>query len=863
MPTFPTIQTSFAAGELAPYLWGRVDLAKFHVGARTMLNWFAHAHGGASTRPGTRFIGEVDDSDDRHRLIPFEFRTLPAGQTYMLVFGELTMQVAMFNGTSWGFVESSPGVRFTLATPYAATDLALLKFVQSADTMTLTHTSYSARKLTRTGHAAWTLTPVSFAPSTVPPTGLAAGSSGSAGYIEVTAINDSTGEESLPTAAVGATSNTAGVWTWNPVAGCTNYNVYKKKGSVFGFVAQVQTATWTDASIDPDISNTPPGSRTPFGTNILTSLTISSPGSGYSAPTGQVIDGGRVITTVTFGLTAGAITSAVLADVDKQASSNAYVQITDGTGAGAALAPVGSGHLDSILVVAPGTGYSSNTQITMLVGAVVNPFGYSFTVHVDGGGAITSVDVSGGTDYDPGYDSMIQFVVTDSVGSGAVLTPNVTGQPDTGPNNPGCSTYIMQRQAFGNTTAFPQTLWFTVVGAFGNMNVSTPTRDSDAITRSLTGRQVNEIRHLVPVGSNMLVMTSGAEWRCWPGPASNALTPAACFTLPQTAHGSSHVPPIQAGNDVLFVQEKGSRVRALRFDAIQDQYQSFDMSILASHLLYDFAGAHRIVEWAYAAEPFQIIWSVRDDGVLLGFTYMREQEVYAWHRHTTDGTFESVATITEPDGFGGYEDAVYLIVNRTIGGATKRYLERMVSRTCPTIADAWFLDCALQYSGSPVSTFSGLDHLEGETVAILADGSVVPSQVVSGGEIVLDGSYSKVTAGLPYTCDLETLNLELPGGGTIQGQMKKIAQVTVRVKDSRGLKVGINTQNVNGTATPYLAEVKQQWKTALGTALPLYTGDWAVESPSEWNRDGRLLLRQDYPLPATILDVIPEVNRGD
>ena len=136
---------------------------------------------------------------------------------------------------------------------------------------------------------------------------------------------------------------------------------------------------------------------------------------------------------------------------------------------------------------------------------------------------------------------------------------------------------------------------------------------------------------------------------------------------PQTAHGSSHVPPIQAGNDVLFVKEKGSRVVALRFDAIQDQYQSFDMSILSSHLLYDSSGAHRIVEWAFAAEPHQVIWGCRDDGVLLGFTYMREHDVYAWHRHVTDGVVESVTTVTEADGYGGYEDAVWLIVNRPIG----------------------------------------------------------------------------------------------------------------------------------------------------------------------------------------------------
>jgi hypothetical protein len=937
MSAIPVIQPSFAAGELSPFLYGRVDLAKFHVGARTLQNFLVHAHGGVSNRPGTRFIGEVDDSSARHRLIPFQFRTLPTGQTYVLVFGDKTMQVAMQSGAdsgaSWGFVtetpkqiqaitRANPGVieidghgfatgdrialsgiagmtqlngrtvtvtiidsnhvsigldtsgfdpwlsggtaarLFSLRTPYAAGDLPLLKYVQSADTMTLTHPAYSARKLTRAGHALWSLTPITFAPTTQPPTGLASTSGGSAAFVVVTSINDATGEESLPSAAAGSSSGGGGAWNWTGVPGCTNYNVYKLKGSVYGFVAQVQQPTWTDSNLDPDISNTPPGSRTPFGTSLLTSLTVQSGGSGYGSPTGKVMDGGLTVTTVTFGLSGGAITSAALADTTKQASANAFVQITDGAGSGAILSPVfpGDGTMQA-QVVGAGSGYGTNVHVDMLVGAVLNPWGYTFVVHRGAGGAITSVDVNQGTPIDPAYWSQIQLLVTDSVGSGAVVTTNLTSQPDSGRSNPGCTTYFMQRQVFADTTNQPQTLWFTAVGAFGNMNVSTPTRDDDAITRTLTGRQVNEIRHLVPVGSSMLVMTSGAEWRCWPGPSSNALTPGACFTLPQTAHGSSHVPPIQAGNDVLFIKEKGSRVVALRFDAIQDQYQSFDMSILSSHLLYDSGGAHRIVEWAFAAEPHQVIWAVRDDGVLLGFTYMREHDVYAWHRHLTDGLVESVATVTEADGFGGYEDAVWLIVNRPIGpegnGQTRRCLERMVSRTFPTIADAWFVDCGLQYDGDPVTSVSGLDHLEGNTVAILGDGSVVPSQVVTGGTVALDGAYSKVIVGLPYTADLETLNLELAtqGGPTAQGQMKKIGQVTVRVKEARGLSVGLN----QGA----LAEIKQRSQETLGTALQPFSGDWQISVPSEWNRDGRIFVRQSYPLPATILDLIPEVNVGN
>ena len=213
--------------------------------------------------------------------------------------------------------------------------------------------------------------------------------------------------------------------------------------------------------------------------------------------------------------------------------------------------------------------------------------------------------------------------------------------------------------------------------------------------------------------------------------------------------------------------------------------------------------------------------------------------------------------MTEPDGYGGYEDALWLIVSRLIDGQTRRYLERMVSRTFPTIADAWFVDCGLQYDGAPAGTVSGLDHLEGKAVAVLADGNVVEGCTVSGGAIILDATYSKITVGLPYTADLETLNLELAtqAGPTVQGRMKKIAQVTVRAKEARGLAVGLTQGALN--------EVKQRSQQLLGSPIEPFSGDWQITVPSEWNRDGRLFVRQRYPLPATILDLIPEVSVGD
>jgi hypothetical protein len=162
---------------------------------------------------------------------------------------------------------------------------------------------------------------------------------------------------------------------------------------------------------------------------------------------------------------------------------------------------------------------------------------------------------------------------------------------------------------------------------------------------------------------------------------------------------------------------------------------------------------------------------------------------------------------------------------------------------------------------------SGLDHLEGKTVAILADGSVVPSQVVTGGAITLDGSYSKVTVGLPFTATLESLNWEIHGvGNTTQGQAKKVSQINVRLKDSRGVQVGLaETVRVSGAdTTPKLVEVKQRTVSPdLGAALPLYNGDHQVTLPTKWDRIGRIVAQQSYPLPVSILGLVPEWAVGD
>ncbi len=476
--TRPILLPSFAAGELAPALQGRVDLAKYQVGLATCLNWFVHPFGGVSTRAGTAFVGEVCDSSVRSRLIPFSFNTQ---QTYVLEFGDRKMRVVKEGGyvletgvAIAGITRASPGIvtmaaphglssgdavwldgivgmgelnrrRFTVtvvgassisigidtsgygdwtgggtaarvytvATPYPEADLRLLKYVQSADTMTLTHPSHAPRNLTRSGHASWSLTTITYAPTQQPPTSLATTSAGSGYDYVVTAVSEETGEESVASASVSSGIQTSKI-TWADAAGANSYNVYKGKNGVYGFIGRAGDGTtgFTDTTVAPDTSDTPPEDKNPF---------------------------------------------------------------------------------------------------------------------------------------------------------------------DAADKYPGCSTYHEGRQWYGRTNEKPQTLWSSASAAFNNMNTSSPSKDSDAITRTIASREVNEIRHLLSLNV-LLVWTSGAVWKAWAGAQADVMTPANCAVKPQSYEGVSNVPPIATESAALYVTASSRKVRDVAYDYGSDSWAGRNVS---------------------------------------------------------------------------------------------------------------------------------------------------------------------------------------------------------------------------------------------------------------------------------------------
>lgn len=416
-------------------------------------------------------------------------------------------------------------------------------------------------------------------------------------------------------------------------------------------------------------------------------------------------------------------------------------------------------------------------------------------------------------------------------------------------NKPSTVTYYQQRQVFANTYNEPQATFTTQTNNFDSLRVSNPARDDDAVTFTIAARQVNEIRHLLPLDS-LILLTSGGEWIMTEG-QDRVLTPATVGVRIQSYNGCSIIPPVVINSTALYLQEKGTRLRDLGYEFSSDKYTGNDLSLMSEHL---FEG-HTIVSMAYADEPYSIVWCVRDDGVLLGLTYQREHQVWGWHKHTTQGEFEYVATVTE-----GSRDAVYAIVKRTINGSVARYVERLEPRESINAEDCFYLDSGLTYDGAPATVISGLDHLNGETVSILTDGYTVPDQVVEDGKVTLVRAASKVHVGLSYLPAIETLDIDTPSPSqTLKAQSVSVSKVTIEVDGSRGGWVG--PRQDNGSPAP-MSEIKPRFDSDNYDPIALKTYKSEVFIQPQWGKGGGVRIEQRAPLPMSILSIIPQVDIG-
>lgn len=432
------------------------------------------------------------------------------------------------------------------------------------------------------------------------------------------------------------------------------------------------------------------------------------------------------------------------------------------------------------------------------------------------------------------------------------ITPDTTRTPpiadnilSSAGNYAGAVGYFQGRRLFAGTLGDPQRVFATRSGTESNMSYSIPTRDSDRISFKIAARQANTVRHVVPL-EDVILLTSGGVWVVFS--TGGPLTGSSVDPRPKGNVGASGVQPVLTSQSVLYVTDRGNRIREFAFRGdINGGYNGVDMSIMAPHYFDKFTTK----QMAFTLSPHPTAWAVRSDGVLLGLTYVPEHQVAAWHSHSTLGTFESICAVPE-----GNEDVLYAVVKRTINARTVRYVERLQSRLFATLADAFFLDSGISYSGAPATVFTNLWHLEGKTVNVLADGAVYRDSVVTNGRLVPDlpEAASKVHIGLPITAQMMTLPLALEVQAAGQGTQKNINKTHLRVSESSSIFAGPSYARVK--------QVKQRTTEPYGSPPSLVTDEKSVVVSPDWATDGPICVQQTDPLPITLVSMVLEVASG-
>lgn len=437
-------------------------------------------------------------------------------------------------------------------------------------------------------------------------------------------------------------------------------------------------------------------------------------------------------------------------------------------------------------------------------------------------------------------------------------TPKEDWNPFADGNNPATVAFHQQRLVLGGTKDDPASFFMSRTGDYENFRKSRPLQDDDPVEYMLASGSIDEIRWMASFG-DLLIGTSGAEYKATSSGA--AITSSDVQISVQSYWGSSGLSPLIIGQSVMHCQRSGSHVRDLYYSWESDGYAGNDLSLLAPQLVE----SHRILQWAFQQSPGSNIWAVRDDGVLLCLTYMKEQNVYGWSRHVTQGKVVSVAVIS-----GSQEDVVMLVVEREAGGVKKYFLERLAGRfrDADGIGDAFYVDCGLTSRQETASdTVGGLGHLEGADVVALADGSPVEGLTVTDGAVTLPYAAKVVTVGLNYVSALSPLPLETDTQqGATLGKRRAYGKCVLRLYRSVGGKYAatepgdlFDVEGWKGRTAYDLPFLPEKY----GEACQPFSGDIEISLPSGQDADTSLWLMQDRPMPFRVVAIMADVDFGE
>jgi len=396
---------------------------------------------------------------------------------------------------------------------------------------------------------------------------------------------------------------------------------------------------------------------------------------------------------------------------------------------------------------------------------------------------------------------------------------------------PKMACFFQDRLVLAATKKEPYSIWMSRTGDYPNFGIEKVdggVTDDSAIKADLITRNGFEILHLVPA-KDLIILTTGNEWII---EGASVITPAKINPRPQTMRGSNSCPPQHIGNRIVHVQRSGKTVRDLGYQYDADNYNGDDLTLLATHL----TEGHKLVSSAYIQEPNSTLYYVRDDGVLLSLAFIKEQNVFAWSHHITDGKYKKVASIPN-----GASDVLYVTVERD----GKIYIERFN----PDIEAAVYMDSYVTGSGSSIKVL----HLVGKTVQILAGGTrLQDAQVPENGLVTFGQSFSDITIGLAYETKIKQPGPDIGlKEGTMQARISKINTVVLRVEKSYGGYIGYTFKDKDMDELRY-----EDYET-------LETGDIVQQMPVAnigSNTKNHICIKHNEPFPFELNAIIREVS---
>jgi hypothetical protein len=812
MPRVSQSSTNFTAGELSPRLAGRVDIDRYANAAKYLLNCYPVIHGGALRRAGTLYIAGTKTNAKKSRLIPF---IQARDNAFMLEFGDLYMRVFK-NGASLGY---------EVATPFTEAMLPDIDYVQSSDTMFLAHASVPLQRVRSFSDTSWD---VSAAPFTTIPFD-------EQGYYPAT-----TG--TLSSASVGAGRTlTAGSAVFLP----SDVGRQLVSGAGIGVVTAYTDSTHVTVTITVAFSGTALASGAWY--LDVSPQAIVKPSA--KDPVASIIDLSSSMTRA--------------ADITLSAKTGA-ITVTASAGVFAA------GDVGKILYADSGVAAITVFTDASHVNATTSADFASLTYATGGYGITESAwraeDVGKFVRINGGLVKITTFTSATAVKAQIVtaLTGIVASPPlawsmeaavwSAANGYPRTVTLHEQRLIAAGSTKYPQTIWGSRTGEYTDFTKGV--NDDDSFSFTIASDEINPISYVASL-RNLIVLTYGGEFSLQGG-IEKPITPTNVRIRPESAHGSKGVRPVLVGRESIYVQRAGRKVRAMGYQYNVDGYVSPDLSVLAEHITEG-----GVTMLAYQQEPDLILWGIRGDGALLSCTIDRDQSVTGWARHYTDGAFESVATIPAGD-----REETWVIVRRTISGATVRYVERLdetfkpqlvsvVSATAypPVPADTVYrctVDCGKVIDNAIGQTvFTGLAHLEGKTVAILADGAVQPNQTVTGGQITLSRLSYRTLIGLPFVSQIALLTPEIgTGTGTAQGSPMRTSDLTFRFLDTLGAKL------IDGDGIDQTVAFRRFGPDVLDVVPVPFTGSTRIETLGWDLGKSEFTIEQDQPLPMHLLSVV-------